>query len=123
MLKGESLVVISEDSSATKAIDLQNDSGNPTVNDIYFDELKNNPYKYNEEELINQVHVVRRGRNDLHLSCYSMKRSDLLKKYGWGLHVNLEHKIALVPVESKKYQKLLDDPAVKKIKAYRSSKK
>ena len=52
-----------------------------------------------------------------------LRASALTKRYGWGIHYNQEGKIALVPVESPEYKKLLEDPATTKYKAMRSSKK
>ena len=49
-----------------------------------------------------------------------LRVSALAKRYGWGIHVNAEGKVALVAVESPDYQRLLRDPHVRKVKAFRS---
>jgi hypothetical protein len=46
----------------------------------------------------------------------------LSKKYGWGVHVNEEGKLALVGCETEKYKQLTKDVLVDKVKAYRSKK-
>jgi hypothetical protein len=48
-----------------------------------------------------------------------MRSSPLAKTYGWGLHFNAEGKVALVPVESTDYKRLVDDRSVKQTRAMR----
>jgi hypothetical protein len=43
--------------------------------------------------------------------CACMRTSPLPKTYGWGLHFNAEGKVAVVPVGSKEYQRLKNDPS------------
>jgi hypothetical protein len=47
--------------------------------------------------------------------------SALAKRYGWGIHNHAEGRIALVAVESPEYGKLIDDPRITEVKAFRSS--
>src|SRR2546430_16972256 len=49
-----------------------------------------------------------------------LRVSALPKRYGWGMHTNAEGKIALVAVESAEYKRLMKDPRIIKIKAFRS---
>ena len=48
------------------------------------------------------------------------RASPLTKRYGWGIHSDQDGKIAMVAVDSKEYQILVADEAVKKKKAMRS---
>lgn len=50
-----------------------------------------------------------------------MRASPLTKKYGWGVHYDVAGKIALVAIESKDYQRFVDDNDIKKYFAMRSS--
>ncbi|MFZ6843017.1 DUF6157 family protein [Undibacterium sp. RuTC16W] len=49
-----------------------------------------------------------------------MRTSPLAKSYGWGLHFNPVGKLALVPVESAEYQKLIADQSMTQTRAMRS---
>ena len=50
-----------------------------------------------------------------------LRVSPLAKRYGWGIHNNIEGKIALIAVESREYKQLLNDTRITKIKAFRSA--
>ena len=116
----EELIRISEDSPTDKSLIPENEG---TVEHIKFHVLIDNPYKYTEREFFEEVHFNRRGKKHLKIETYSLKRVGLAKRYGWGIHINKDKKIALVPCDSEKYAALLNDPKVKKSKAYRNSKK
>lgn len=93
-----------------------------TVAYIAHEVLIDSPYRYTEKEFYEEVHFNRRGRKDLKIDTYSLKRLELVQKYGWGIHINKEQRIALVPCESDKYRSLLEDQWIKKTKAYRNAK-
>lgn len=113
----EELIKISEDSPTDKCLRPENEG---TVEYIKFQVLIDSPYKYNEKEFFEEVHFNQRGKKHLRIETYSLKRVGLAKRYGWGIHINENKKIALVPCDSKKYTDLLNDPKVKKSKAYRN---
>ena len=50
-----------------------------------------------------------------------LRVSPLPKRYGWGIHNDADGKVALVAIDSAKYQRLLKDPRTTKVKAFRSS--
>ena len=98
-----------------------------------FEWIKRHPYQYTSDDVIFMAFAE---KNDVSQHEMNTKRelffskgqpclraSALTKRYGWGIHYNQEGKIALVPVESPEYKKLLEDPATTKYKAMRSSKK
>jgi len=58
--------------------------------------LSKNPYKYTELEFYRQVHHVRRGKPELKIEDYDIRRNDLCKKYGWGIHIDESGRLALV---------------------------
>lgn len=118
----EKLITKSPDSKIKRAIHPANKRAHQTITQIYFEELIRNPYGFTEEELRHRVHVELRKRRDLKLKSYSIKRSELLKKYGWGLHVDSAGRLALVGCDGKRYKELTRNPRVLKISGYRTRK-
>jgi len=116
----EELIIISEDSPTDKSLRPDNEG---TVDYIKFQVLSESPYKYTEKEFFEEVHFKRRKKKHLRVETYSLKRVGLAKRYGWGIHINEDKRIALVPCDSEQYIALLNDPTVKKSKAYRNSEK
>jgi hypothetical protein len=105
---------------------------NKTVAEMQFEMITKNPYKFTSDDVFFQVYA---DRNDLTKAEYKKAReqffskgqpcfraSPLTKTYGFGVHSNVEGKIALFGMETKEYQKFLLDKSVKKIKAMKSSK-
>ena len=92
---------------------------------IYYEELITNPYKYTYDELKHQVHIVRRGKKngELKLENYLIRRNQLVRDWGWGIHIDRNGKLALVGSETSKYKQLVNDPTVEKKRAYRINKK
>jgi hypothetical protein len=114
----EELITISEDSPTDRSIVPEN---NGTIPYIKYDVLISNPYKYSEREFFQEVHFVRRRKKHLQIENYNLKRMHLLKKYGWGVHIDLNKKIAIIPCESQRYKELLNDKSVRKSRAYRNN--
>jgi hypothetical protein len=50
-----------------------------------------------------------------------LRVSPLAKRYGWGIHNDADGKVALVAIDSPRYQRLMKDPRTTKVKAFRSS--
>ena len=73
-----------------------------------YEVLSQHPYEYTESELSHEVHIVRRGKQEgeLQLHKCDLKRSQLGKKYGWGIHYNEDRKLALVGCEAAEYERL-----------------
>jgi hypothetical protein len=113
----EQLIIISEDSPTNKSLRPDNEN---TVEHIKFEVLYNNPYRYTENEFFKEVHYNIRGKRHLKIESYSIKRMGLVKRYGWGIHINEDKKIAIIPCESDRYTSLLNNPNVEKKKAYRN---
>ena len=114
----EKLITISEDSPTDRSIAPENKR---TISYIKYDLLISNPYTYSEREFFQEVHFVRRGKTHLKIENYNLKRMALVKKYGWGVHVDLNEKIAIIPCESPRYNQLLNDKSVMKMRAYRNN--
>jgi hypothetical protein len=112
------LITISEDSPTDRSIVPENKR---TISYIKYDLLISNPYTYSEREFFQEVHFVIRGKKHLRIENYNLKRMTLAKKYGWGVHVDLNEKIAIIPSESPLYNQLLNDISVIKLRAYRNN--
>ena len=124
MSKTEQLIMVPEDCQRKKGTPPESRKPDAIVM-IEYDELINIPYKYTYEEFKHQVHIDRRGKDigELKLDSYRLTRSPLVKKWGWGIHIRSNGKLAIVGCETPKYRQLVNDPDVKKMKAFRISKK
>lgn len=82
-------------------------AGKPIVVHQY-EVLSQHPYEYTERELSDEVHIVRRGKQegDLQRDKYDLRRSRLAKEFGWGLHYDEDRKLALVSCETAEYERL-----------------
>ncbi|SDP61289.1 DUF6157 family protein [Desulforhopalus singaporensis] len=116
----EQLITISEDSPTTTSIIPENDG---TLPYLKYEILISNPYCYTELEFFKEVHHVKRNKPHLKIDSYRLRRMHLPKRFGWGVHINEQKKIAIIPCESAQYQKLLEDESVKKLGAYRNQKR
>ena len=104
----------------------------PSVAELQFKLLQNNPYKYTSDEVLFHVHTLRNNISETELTAEEQKffsksqacfrASPLPKKYGWGVHFDEEGKMALYGPESTKYKELIKDPNLKVLKAMRSRK-
>ena len=113
------LITIAESSSKTGVIPASK-SKKETVKEVVFRVLKENPYKFRQNELFDEVHINQMGKDEsLKLERYQLQRSELCSLLGWGIHGNEEGKLALIPAESADYEALLKDPIVKKKNAYK----
>ncbi|MCU6435700.1 DUF6157 family protein [Undibacterium sp. Jales W-56] len=109
-------------------------AGKKSIALLEYELISAKPYKLTQEEVQFAVHVQRRElpvevvqdkREQLWQEFFSkpmacMRASPLAKSYGWGLHFNASGKVALIPVESMEYQRLLEDKAIAQTRAMRS---
>ncbi len=101
-----------------------------TVARLQYDMIINDPYKYTSDDVIFAVYAIRNGipkaefqreREKLFSKGQAcMRSSPLAKRYGWGVHANQDRKIAIYPMESMEYKKLLDNKELEHKKAMRS---
>lgn len=105
----------------------------PTIAELQYEMLVKNPYRYTSDEILFRVFTI---RNDISDSEYDEARavffskgqpcfraSPLSKRYGFGIHSNSESKIAIYGRETDAYENFVNDPAIKKVKAMRTSRK
>ena len=126
-------IEVAEDCPARKG-EIPSPRGNkPTVAEMQFNLIRNNPYQFTSDDVLFQVFA---DRNDLTPAEYESARTEffskgqacfraspLTKRYGWGVHFNEEQKMALYAVESVQYDKLVNDAEIAKVKAMRTSRK
>ncbi len=127
----DTFIEVSED---TKAIcgTIPPAKANKSVAEMQYELIASNPYRYTSDDVFFQVFAERK---ELAPADYEQGRaaffskgqpcfraSPLPKTYGFGVHSNHEGKVALVRMESEKYQQLLADSSIKKVKAMKSAK-
>lgn len=91
------------------------------------------PYRITSDELLFGIFADRRelfgDERDVAMQAYfskgqpCMRASPLVKTYGWGVHYDSVGRMALVGVESEKYQTLLADKSIDQFVGMRSSRK
>lgn len=112
------LITVAESSSKTSIIPTSK-SNKETVKEVVYRVLKENPYKYKQNELFYEVHINQLKKSkSLKLETYKLQRSELCSLLGWGIHGDEHGRLALIPVESLEYQSLLTNPSITKKKAY-----
>lgn len=129
----DTLIEVAEDCKAISGTKPQPKRDQRTIAEMQYEMIIENPYKYSSDDVLFQVFA---DRNDLTKSQHKQAREDffskgqacmrtspLAKTSGFGIHSNSEGKVALYGMETKKYNELLSDPNIKKVKAMRSSKK
>ena len=101
-----------------------------SVANLQFELLAQHPYELTSDDVMFAVFAMRNEVAETDLEeerrrffakgqpCF--RASPLTKRYGWGIHSNVEGKIALVGVETAAYQRLVADESVTKKKAMRS---
>jgi hypothetical protein len=125
------LIEVADDCPATKGQAPQARGGKKTKPVIEYELLVKHPYKYTEEDIAFEVYAAlhdiprvswpREREKFLGKGHPHLRVSALAKRYGWGMHNNAEGKIALVALESLEYKRLMKDPRITKLKAFRSS--
>jgi hypothetical protein len=103
----------------------------PSLARRHYDLLINHPYEYdinsfNFEIFCQKAHIDEADRDSHREAFFSkghpcMRASPLTKTHGWGAHYNGSGKIAIYPVDSVAYRKLLNDPGNKVEIAMRSA--
>lgn len=127
------LITISEDSKATSAIVPVTRNGKPTIASIEYDLIKNNPYKFTQEDVQFKTYLIKNeieeeNTDELRKQFFSksmacFRASPLVKNYGWGIHYNDQGKIAIYDVKSEIYNQLLNQDKITKLKGMRSKRK
>lgn len=107
---------------------------NKSVPILEYELLYGQPYAYTQEEVLFAVHVQRAGiasgelksrHNHLWNEFFAQPRaclrtSALPKKYGWGIHFDVEGKTAIYPMESAAYRQFTQSKNITQLRAMRS---
>jgi Family of unknown function (DUF6157) len=127
------LITISEDSKVTSAKVPVIKNGKPTIAYIEHDLINNSPYEFTQEDVQYKTYLIKNqieAKNEAELrerffskskACF--RASPLVKNYGWGIHYNDQGKIAIYDVNGEKYNQLLKQDDVTKLKGMRSKRK
>lgn len=120
------LIEIADDTKASQST-IPPSKANKTVANLQYDMLSKHPYQYTSDNLLFDIYAERNeitaGEKDAARKAYfskgqaCLRNSPLAKTYGFGIHFDEHGKIALIGIETEKYQSILDNNAIKKIKA------
>lgn len=130
----DQFIEIAPDSPTQQAIVPQDKGGKRTIAAIEYELLSGKPYAYTLEELKFATHILhkqippaelkahRQKLRDEYFAkpCACMRASPLTKQYGWGAHYDEQGRIAIYAVESREYQRFVNDKSLKKFSAMRS---
>jgi len=129
----DTFITTSEDSNVTSARAPVTRNEKPTIASIEYDLIKNNPYKFTQEEVQFQTYLIKNqveedNVDELRVQFFSkpkacFRASPLVKNYGWGMHYNNQGKVAIYEVESEIYNQLLNDDNITILKGMRSKRK
>ncbi|MEP9409382.1 DUF6157 family protein [Peribacillus frigoritolerans] len=127
------LITISEDSKVSSAQVPVIKNEKPTIAYIEHDLIKNNPYKFTQEDVQFKTYLIKnqmeaKNAAELREQFFSKSKacfraSPLVKNYGWGIHYNNQGKIAIYDVNSEMYNQLLKQDDITKLKGMRSKRK
>ncbi|WP_419487467.1 DUF6157 family protein [Chryseobacterium bernardetii] len=125
-------IEVAEDCPVSRA-QIPSEKKEKTLANLQYEKISRNPYQYTSDDIIFECYAI---RNDISENEKQKERelffskgqaclraSPLAKRHGFGFHHNKEGKVALYPMESEEYQKLLKDPGITKTKAMRSKRK
>ncbi|WP_349730206.1 DUF6157 family protein [Peribacillus frigoritolerans] len=127
------LIIISEDSKVTSAKVPVIKNEKPTIAYIEHELINNNPYKFTQEDVQFKTYLIKNqieeenaaGLRERFFSkskaCF--RASPLVKNYGWGIHYNNQGKIAIYDAKSERYNQLLNQVDITKLKGMRSKRK
>ncbi|MEG0926636.1 DUF6157 family protein [Chryseobacterium sp.] len=104
-----------------------------TLATLQYEQIGRHPYQHTSDDIIFACHAFKNDisedeKQEARELFFSkgqacLRSSPLAKRYGFGIHHNPEGKVALFPIESEEYQKLLNDNSIAKTKAMRSKRK
>jgi len=126
-------IEIAPDCLVKEAIVPRDSGGRRTIAAIEYELLHGHPYLYTLAELKFATHFRHKAvpaadlaaraehlREEFFAKPYAcMRASPLTRTYGWGSHYDEQGRIAIYPVESAEYRRLVNDPKIKKVFALR----
>lgn len=126
----DTFIAVAEDSSAVGPIEPPL-RATPSVADLTYRMIAENPYRFTSDDVIFEVWADRRAlpadqRDAARAEFFAkgqpcLRSSDLGKRYGWGVHSDAEGRVALVPLGTDEYARLAaGEGGVKVTRAMRS---
>lgn len=125
-------ITIADDCPSRQGVPPPRREGSSSIARLHYDLLSDHPYEYDIDALNFEVWCRRNGiaddQREQHREAFfskghpCMRASPLTKQYGFGAHYNAAGKIAIYPVDSVAYGKLLNDPEIRVEKAMRNRK-
>lgn len=108
----DTFIEIAPDSAAEEAV-VPPVRATPSVAELTYRMIADNPYRHTSDDVIFTVWADRRGipedaREQARAEFFSkgqpcLRSSDLGKRYGWGVHSDTSGRVALVPLGSVEY--------------------
>lgn len=97
-----------------------------TIPQIEYEIVIKNPYKYTSDDVLYAANGERRGvtrENYFARIQPDFRLSPLVKRYGWGVHIDGNGKIALYALGSEEYEIFANDTSLRQLKGNRSHRK
>lgn len=125
----DTLITVAPDTRAVEANSPP--TGKASVAELQFAMMQGHDYELTSDDVVFGVHADRKGidsdareaARDLFFAkgqpC--LRTSPLAKAYGWGIHSDAQGRVALVPMESSRYEALINDDAALKRVAMKTS--
>ncbi|MEO0561638.1 MAG: DUF6157 family protein [Chloroflexota bacterium] len=136
MVYTDTFIQIAPDSDTTSGIVPESNRPRTPIHIIEYRLLSQQPYHFDQDDLIYEVHLIRQGISDeeraergdqIRAELFQkghpcLRASALTKRYGWGAHYDEHGKIALYAVDSDEY-KQLSETVPNQLLAMRSKRK
>ncbi len=129
----DTFIMVAPDCPADKSEIPASNRAKKPLHIIQYEILTENPYKFDHNELVFEVYLVREGleniseteRKEIWEKLFSkghpcLRASALIKRYGFEAHYDQDGKIAIYPMESDQYQKFVNDKSMKKLAGMKS---
>lgn len=105
--------------------------GEPTIAELHYSLIASAPYARTSDDVVFETHALRAGitaeeRDAARTALFSkgqacLRSSPLGKRYGWGIHHDAEGRVRLIARDSDEYARLAADPAIRHVRAMRTS--
>ncbi|QBI20225.1 hypothetical protein ER308_12040 [Egibacter rhizosphaerae] len=131
----ETFILVAADCPVETAVTPQPRGGKPTIATIQHELLSARPYALTQEDVLFETHLRHKAvpeaqtaarRDESREEFFAkpqpcLRTSPLPKRYGWGLHFDVQGRIGLWPRESEEYQRLArGERGVKVLQAMRT---
>lgn len=126
----DTLIAVAEDCPVSSATLPVARSGKKTVAVLQHELLAEHPFRFTQEDVLFDSWLARQDLSDSERAALReqffakpqpcLRASPLPKKHGWGLLFDRDGKVALCPMESGEYQRLVGGGEVTVLKAMRS---